>query len=92
MENITLGALLPELARHSLPLARRLQHFKSNWARITQDPWVLEAIQGYRVPISQQPYQTCPPRAHPQAEKLSPALSRSLRMCIPEVLCVNKLV
>ena len=59
------------LAKHSLPLAGRLQHFKSNWARITQDPWVLEAIQGYRVPFSWQPYQTCPPRAltHPQAEE-----------------------
>ena len=52
--------LATELARHSLPLGGRLQHFKSNWVRITQDPWVLEAIQGYRVSFSQQPYQTCP--------------------------------
>ena len=63
--------LATEIAKHSLPLAGRLQHFKSNWARITQDPWVLKAIQGYRVPFSGQPYQTYPPRAltHSQAEE-----------------------
>ena len=63
--------LATEIAKCSLPLAGRLQHFKSNWARITQNPWVLEAIQSYRVPFSQQPYQTYPPGAltHPQAEE-----------------------
>ena len=63
--------LATEIAKRSLPLAGRLQHFKSNWARITQDPRVLEAIQGYRVPFSGQPYQTYPPRAltHSQAEE-----------------------
>ena len=38
---------------------------------ITQDPWVLEAIQDYRASFSRQPYQTYPPRAltHTQAEE-----------------------
>ena len=37
-----------------------------------QDPWVLEAIQGYRISFSQQPYQPYPPRAltHSQAEEV----------------------
>lgn len=63
--------LATELVGHSLPLAGRLQHFISNWARITQDPWVLEAVQGYRLPFIQQPYQPHLPRAltHSQAEE-----------------------
>ena len=66
-----IAPLATELAKRSLPLAGRLQHFKSNWVKITQDPWVLETIQGYRVPFSQQPYQPYPPRAltHSQAEE-----------------------
>ena len=66
-----IAPLATELARCSLPLAGRLQYLKSNWVRITQDPWVLETIQGYRVPFSQQPYQPYPPRAltHSQAEE-----------------------
>ena len=66
-----IAPLATELARHSLPLAGRLQYFKSTWVKITQDPWVLEAIQGYRTPFSQQPYQPYPPRAltHSQAEE-----------------------
>ena len=66
-----IAPLATELARCSLPLAGRLQYFKSNWVKITQDPWVLEAIQGYRVPFSQQPYQSYPPRAltHSQPEE-----------------------
>ena len=66
-----IAPLATELARCSLPLAGRLQYFKSNWVRITQDPWVLETIQGYRVPFSQQPYQPYPPRAltHSKAEE-----------------------
>ena len=51
------------------PLATELE--RRNWVKITQDPWVLETIQGYRVPFSQQPYQPYPPRAltHSQAEE-----------------------
>ena len=66
-----IAPLATELARRSLSLAGRLQYFKSNWVKITQDPWVLETIQGYRVPFSQQPYQPYPPNAstHSQAEE-----------------------
>ena len=40
--DLGIAPLATELARHSLPLGGRLQHFKSNWVRITQDPWVLK--------------------------------------------------
>ena len=51
------------LAEQNLPLAGRLQYFKRNWEKITQDQWVLQAIQGYKVPFTQWPYQPHPPRA-----------------------------
>ena len=52
-----------ELARRGLPLAGRLKHFISNWENLTQDQWVLEAIQGYRVPFTHQPTQPHAPKA-----------------------------
>ncbi len=35
-------------SRQNLHLAGRIKHFKENWA---QDPWILDAVQGYRVPF-----------------------------------------
>ena len=35
----------------------------NNWENLTQDQWVLEAIQGYRVPFTHQPTQPHIPRA-----------------------------
>ena len=51
-----------ELARKNLPLAGRIRHFLPNWVKLTQDPWVLEAVQGFRVPFTQQPFQKQPPK------------------------------
>ena len=42
----------------SIPLAGRLSHCLSNWQRVTQDRWFLEAIQGYKVPFVSTPYQS----------------------------------
>ena len=33
----------------------------TNWKQITSDPWVLEAIQGYKIKSWKQPIQACPP-------------------------------
>jgi hypothetical protein len=33
----------------ALPLARRIEHFLSNWQKIIQDEWVLNTISGYRI-------------------------------------------
>ena len=65
---LEIAPLATELAKRILSLAGRFQHFKSNWVKITQDPWVLETIQGYRVHFSQQPYQPYPPRALTQSQ------------------------
>jgi len=38
-------------------LAGRLSHYAHNWALITQDRWVLQAITGYQLELTQKPYQ-----------------------------------
>ena len=39
----------------------RLCMVLTNWRQITSDPWVLEAIQGYKIKFWKQPAQACPP-------------------------------
>ena len=48
-------------AECGIPLAGRLEYFLQNWHVITQDRWVLEAVQGYRVPFTGVPRQPRPP-------------------------------
>ena len=38
-------------------LAGRLAQFVSNWEKITQDRWVLQAIRGYKLELVQPPWQ-----------------------------------
>ncbi|KAI8501699.1 hypothetical protein Bbelb_209700 [Branchiostoma belcheri] len=40
-----------------LPSVGRTAHFVHNWRMITQDNWVLDTIQGYRLELSSQPSQ-----------------------------------
>ena len=34
----------------------------NNWLKITQDPWILQTISGYRINFDEQPYQEHVPR------------------------------
>ena len=54
--------LAREHAKRGLPLAGRLRHFLRNWQVITQDQWVLEAVQSYRIPFCSTLHQSRPPR------------------------------
>ena len=38
-------------------LAGRLSHYTHNWEHITQDRWVLQAIKGYSLELTQAPHQ-----------------------------------
>ena len=40
------------------PLAGRLSLFYSNWKKLTQDPNILNIIQGFETPFLEKPYQT----------------------------------
>ena len=41
--------------------AGRIKEFKENWVLLTQDPWVLETVQGFQLPLLSQPFQTSVP-------------------------------
>ena len=50
-----------------LKVAGRLQYFLNNWEQITQDPWVLNTVKGYKIELLDSPFQ---PRI-PQPSSLS---------------------
>ena len=41
--------------------AGRIKEFKENWALLTQDPWVLQTVQGFQLSLASQPVQTSVP-------------------------------
>ena len=41
--------------------AGRIKEFKENWVLLTQDPWVLQTVQGFQLPLASQPVQTSVP-------------------------------
>ena len=43
--------------------AGRIKEFIESWALITQDPWVLQTVQGFQLPLVGHPTQaTAPPQ------------------------------
>ena len=55
--------LFPVKVEPGLPLAGRVKHFLKNWKQLTQDPSILEIVQGYKIPFVQTPHQTFLPKA-----------------------------
>ena len=49
-----------DLSINSTKLAGRLTQFLKNWEQITQDRWVLQAISGYQLELTQTPWQVKP--------------------------------
>ena len=47
--------LAPPRELHPQKVAGRLQFFAQNWQIITQDPWVLQTIQGYEIELLSHP-------------------------------------
>ena len=55
LRNTEVQFLLP-LPLPNIPVGGRLAHFAQNWAKITDDEWVLSLIRnGYRIPIQERP-------------------------------------
>jgi len=48
------------IASNQTLIAGRLKLLLRNWRVITQDPWVLECVQGYSIDLKEQPYQYKP--------------------------------
>ena len=57
---LALSVILPSIERDidTNLQAGRIKAFKQNWALLTQDPWVLQTVQGFHLPLVAQPVQT----------------------------------
>ena len=60
---LDLKVILPSIERDidTNLQAGRIKAFKQNWALLTQDPWVLQTVQGFHLPLVAQPVQTTVP-------------------------------
>ena len=62
---LSLSVILPSIKREIVTSLHvgRIKEFIENWALITQDPWVLQTVQGFQLPLVGQPTQaTAPPQ------------------------------
>ena len=53
---------LKDCVQVGLPIAGRLAVFPKNWLKVTQDQWVLNIVQGYRLQLHWEPAQSFHPR------------------------------
>ena len=66
------GFVKPQAAQLSLNVAGRLSQFIKNRQALTTDKWVIETIQGFRIPFLNPPVQVHQPNLlHPQKSKVS---------------------
>ena len=61
---LKLSVVLPSIKRGIVTSlhAGRIKEFKENWALLTQDPWVLQTVQGFQLPFLGQPVQSSAPQ------------------------------
>ena len=64
------------------PVTGRLKCFTSTWEKITQDPWVLQVVQGYQIEFMKPPVQLVPARM----PSLTPTLETVLDQEVQELL------
>ena len=57
------GVVSPEVAKKDVVVAGRLALYRDNWSKVTQDQWVLNTVQGYRIEFLTNPTQSSRPRA-----------------------------
>ena len=60
-------SVIPSVSK--LPLGGRIVHFYQNWQNITNDPWVLETVVGYKIEFLESPHQTYIPSMHASEEE-----------------------
>ena len=67
LQGMGIAPLAKSLAERKVPLAGRIQHCLTNWECITQDQWILDAVQveGFNIPFTSTPRQASPPRGKP---------------------------
>ena len=65
LQGMGIAPLAKSLAERKVPLAGRIQYCLTNWECITQDQWILDAVQGFKIPFTSTPRQAYPPRGKP---------------------------
>jgi hypothetical protein len=60
------------------PVGARLQHFLPNWQAITDDPWILNTVRGYRLELTSTPNQHHPPTPITFNQEKSAALTSEI--------------
>ena len=74
--------ILQNSAMQNVPQAGQLGHFISKWMMITQDPWVLQTIQGHHIELMNPPVQ----HSSPGMPSLSPSQQKELDQEMEELL------
>lgn len=64
------------------PVGGRLRHFLSNWEKLTQSPWVLEAVSGYSLELLSSPRQVKPPAMLHMDSQKREALTSELKALV----------
>ena len=65
LQGMGIAPLAKSLAERKVPLAGRIQHCLTNWECITQNQWILDAVQGFKIPFTSTLRQASPPRGKP---------------------------
>ena len=76
---LSLSVILPSIKRGIVTSlhAGRIKEFKENWALLTQDPWVLQTVQGFQLPLIGQPVQiSAPPTVADVTRAAGPGINR----------------
>ena len=67
--------------------AGRIRHYLHQWKTITQDPWVLDTVQGYKLPLTMRPPETVIPPMH-FSNKEEEVITRELQKLLDKgVIC-----
>ena len=81
-QGMFINFLHPLNKQTGFPLTGRLKYFTSTWEKVTQDPWVLQVVQGYQIEFMKQPVQLVPARM----PSLTPTLETVLDQEVQELL------
>ena len=72
-------ALFPKNPIPEVPLAGRLKFFYSNWAKLTQDPNILNIVEGFGIPFLENPVQENSPNPPVLNQKQSKLVKEDFR-------------
>lgn len=61
-------------------IAGNIQFHAEAWRKVTQDPWVLNAVQGVEIPFTSTPYQTIEPREYKMAHAQKQLMDQELKL------------